>query len=68
MLHSRDITISKVNQRGAKKYIKMTMEYGIQCPKTVQEVMEIDRKNGNTLWADAISKEVRFGLVAFDIR
>jgi hypothetical protein len=35
-------------------------------PKTVQEAFELDKKNGNTLWANAIAK-VRDIRVAFSI-
>ncbi len=36
-------------------------------PKTVKEVLALDRKNGNTLWADAITKEMREVCIAFNI-
>ena len=52
--------ISKVKQRGANKYIKRTMKFGIEFPKKVQEAMALDKKNVNTLWNDAIAKEILF--------
>jgi hypothetical protein len=33
----------------------------------VQQVLDLDRQNGNTLWADAIAKEMKNVCVAFDI-
>ncbi len=33
--------------------------FGIELPKTVKEAFELDKKNGNTLWADVIAKEMR---------
>jgi len=36
-------------------------------PKTVQEALALDKKNGNTLWADAIAKEMKNVRVAFKI-
>ncbi len=36
-------------------------------PKTVKEAFELDKKNGNTLWAVAIAKEMRDVRVAFSI-
>ena len=36
-------------------------------PKTVKEVYDLDAQNGNTLWADAISKEMESVKVAFKI-
>ena len=67
VLRKRDRIISKVKQRGAKKYAKTTMKFGIECPKTVEEALALDSKNGNTLWADAITKEMKNVRVAFNI-
>ena len=36
-------------------------------PKTVKEATELDAKNGDTKWMDAISKEMKNVRVAFDI-
>ncbi len=36
-------------------------------PKTVKEALDLDKKNGNTLWADAIAKEMKDDCVAFKI-
>ena len=36
-------------------------------PKTVKEAAELDAKNGDTKWMDAISKEMANVIVAFDI-
>jgi hypothetical protein len=36
-------------------------------PKTVKEALALDRKNCNTLWADAIPKEMKEVRIAFDI-
>jgi hypothetical protein len=36
-------------------------------PKTVKEALKLDKKNGNTLWADAIAKEMKDVRVAFNI-
>eukprot|EP00980_Cylindrotheca_fusiformis_P014111 scaffold3713_cov74-Cylindrotheca_fusiformis.AAC.1 len=47
--------ISKVKS----KYWSKTHKYGVRVPKSVQEAIEIDRENGNTLWWDAIMKEMK---------
>ncbi len=49
------------------RYLKRTHKFGIELPKTVKEAYELDKKNGNTLWADAIAKEMRDVRVAFSI-
>jgi hypothetical protein len=36
-------------------------------PKTVKEALALDHKNGNTLWADAIAKEMKEVCIAFNI-
>jgi hypothetical protein len=40
-------------------YLKRTHKFGIEVPKTVKEALAPDRKNGNTLWADAIAIEMK---------
>jgi hypothetical protein len=39
-------------------YLKRTHKFGVQIPKTVRECHEINKENGNTLWQDAIRKEM----------
>ena len=36
----------------------MTHKYGIKIPTSVDHAMEIDRKNGNTMWKDAMALEM----------
>ena len=42
-------------------------KFGIELPKTVEQALALDAKNGNTLWADAISKEMENVRVAFKV-
>ena len=32
--------------------------YGIKVPKNVTQALKFDKENGNTLWQDAINKEM----------
>jgi len=48
--------------------LKTGYKFGLRVPETVDEAMEIDRINGNTLWQDAIEKEMQNVYIAFDIR
>ncbi len=48
-------------------YLKRTHKFGIEVHKTVKEALALDRKNGNTLWADAIAKEMKEVCIAFNI-
>jgi hypothetical protein len=42
-------------------------KFGIRVPKNVEEGYAIDKKNGNTLCADVIAKEMKNVKVAFNI-
>ncbi len=37
-----------------------------RVPKTVEDALDLDRCNGNTMWADAIAKEMKNVQVAFN--
>ena len=39
--------------------------HGIKVPRNVKEALQFDKENGNTLWADAIKKEMD-ALIAMD--
>ena len=41
------------------KHWLRTHKCGIRIPKTVKEAIEIDAENGNTLWWDALMKEMK---------
>ena len=61
----------KRNQILAKvksKYWLRTNKFGIRIPKSVEEVKKIDEQNGDTLWWDAICKEMRNVRPAFEGR
>jgi hypothetical protein len=63
-LKKSDQIISLVYKR-TNRYLKRTHKFGIDVPKTVKKALALDRKNGNTLWVDAIAmKEV---CIAFNI-
>ncbi len=58
VLKNRDRIISLVRKQ-TTRYLKRTHKFGIEVPKTVKEALALDRKNGNTLWADTIAKEMK---------
>jgi hypothetical protein len=66
VLRKRDRIISAVAKRSAR-FLKQTHKFGIEIPRTVKGDLELDRHNGNTLWADAIAKEMAKVRKAFDI-
>ena len=46
---------------------KTTHKYGIEIPTSVENAMVIDRSNNNTLWKDALAKEMTEVGVAFEV-
>ena len=46
---------------------KKTHKYGIEVPRDVTHARELDRLNGNTLWMDALKKEMYNVGVAFEV-
>ncbi len=66
VLKKRDRIISLVRKQNPR-YLKRTHKFGIDLPKTVKKALELDKKNSNTFWADAIAKEMKGICVAFKI-
>ena len=62
-LKKRDRIISAVRNRMKQK----THKYGVEVPHSVQHAYDIDNRNGNTYWRQAIQKEMKNVMVAFDI-
>jgi hypothetical protein len=62
VIKKRDRIIAKVKS----KYWQRTHKYGIKIPKTVHEAIKFDKENGNTLWWDAIIKEMKNVMPAFE--
>jgi hypothetical protein len=42
-------------------------KFSIEVPHSVTEAYALDKKNGNTLWANAIAKEMKNVRIAFKI-
>ena len=63
VLKRRERIVSAVN----KRYHKRTHKFGIAVPKTFDECVKLDEQNGNTLWQDAVRKEMGNVKVAFKI-
>ena len=57
---------NRIISRTKSKYWTRTHKFGIKVPKSVQEAKDIDDANGNTLWWDAICKEMRNVRIAFE--
>jgi hypothetical protein len=62
-LRKRNRIIAAVN----KRVFKRTHKFGVKVPTTVAEAERFDKENGNTLWQDAIRKEMDSVRIAFKI-
>jgi hypothetical protein len=51
----------------AKRYHKRTHKFGIEVPKSWDDCVRIDKENNNTLWQDAVRKEMKNVRIAFKI-
>ena len=63
VLKKRNRILAKVKS----KYWLRTHKFGIRIPKSVEEAKKIDEQNGDTLWWDAICKEMRNVCPAFEV-
>ena len=63
-LKKRNYFIKKLRKT---QVAKTNLKFGLVVPKSVKEALDIDRKNGNTYWNDAIKKELKNVIVAFHL-
>ena len=63
VLRKRERIIKQVHHRLAKKSLK----FGVTVPNSVKEALALDKADGNSLWANAIDKELKNVIVAFDL-
>ena len=63
VLRGRNRIVAKV-----KKYWKRSHKYGIPLPKHVNEALKFDQETGTTFWRDAIAKEMKNVMLAFEFR
>ena len=58
---------NRILKKMKNRYWRTTHKFGIELPKTVKDAKRLDAKNGNTLWMDALKKEMKTVWVAFKI-
>ncbi len=63
VLQRRERIIGAINSR----YHKHTHKFGIEIPKTVKRVLEIDKETGTDFWEKAILKEMKHVQPAFHV-
>ncbi|KAI2509582.1 Reverse transcriptase (RNA-dependent DNA polymerase) [Fragilaria crotonensis] len=62
-LKRRNRIIAAVNNR----YHRRSHKFGIEIPKTWDDCVRLDKENGNTMWQDAVRKEMSKVRVAFQL-
>ena len=63
VLKKRNRILAKVKS----KYWLRTHKFGIRIPKSVEEARKTDEQNGDTLWWDALCKEMKNVRPAFEV-
>ena len=66
VLRKRKHIIALVKKRSTH-FLKKTHKFGIEVTRSVAEAYALNKKNGNTLWADSIAKEMKNMRIAFKI-
>ena len=64
VLKKRDRIISKTK---TNSYWTKTHKYGLEIPKNHSDCVRIDNANGDTLWQDAVKKEMKTVRPAFEV-
>ena len=66
-MRKRDIMVSALKSR----IKKATHKYGVEMPmpgkNVAQNAIDLDRRNGTTLWMDLLAKEMGSLMIAFEI-
>ena len=63
---NRERIILLVRKRNTR-YLKRNETFGIALPKNVKEALQLDKENGNTLWADSFATDMKNVKVSFEI-
>jgi hypothetical protein len=58
---------SRIIAAVTKRYHKRTHTFGIEVPKSWDDCVRLDKENGNTIWQDAVRKEMKNVRITFKI-
>eukprot|EP00957_Ditylum_brightwellii_P010786 817995-Ditylum_brightwellii.AAC.1 len=61
-LRKRDVILAKMKAQ----VHKTTHKYGIEIPTSVAHAIELDKQNGNSLWQDALKRDMTNIGIAFE--
>ncbi|KAI2495111.1 Reverse transcriptase (RNA-dependent DNA polymerase) [Fragilaria crotonensis] len=62
-----EVSANTIAQTVNNRYHKRTHKFGIEVPKTWDDCLRLDKEAGNTLWQDAVRKEMSKVRIAFQI-
>eukprot|EP00957_Ditylum_brightwellii_P178415 13590147-Ditylum_brightwellii.AAC.1 len=62
-LHNCDVILAQIKAC----ICKTNHKYSIEIPTSVAHAMEIDKRNGNTMWQNALDKEMTNISIAFEL-
>jgi hypothetical protein len=51
-----------------KRYWRTTHRFGVRVPKTIDDALEIDANEGNTIWFVSLKKELNKIMIVFNIK
>jgi Reverse transcriptase (RNA-dependent DNA polymerase) len=57
-----------IKKTSTSRHRRHGYKFGIRIPETVDEALALDKANNNTLWFDAITKEMTNARIAFNIQ
>jgi hypothetical protein len=58
---------SRIIASVTKRYHKRTHKFGIEVPKSWDECVRLDKEKDNTLWQDAVRKEINNFIISLKI-
>ena len=60
--HDDIVIIRRQTTKKKKKkvdFFALVVQYGVEVPRNVKHALQLDAENGNTLWQDAMAKEIK---------
>jgi len=59
---------NRIIKRAVSRHQRIGYKFGIPLPSSVADAERLDRANGNTLWMDALRKEMEAVRIAFEVQ
>jgi hypothetical protein len=59
--------MTRLKKLTKSRHIRRGYKFGIKIPKTMEEALQFDLENGNTLWYEATINEMTNVRIAFEV-